>query len=160
MSKGIPTKKEIFTALGSIQMVEDAKGIPRKRFVPNSVAYINDNISRLAVGKKLSSIFYEERMTRSRSQLKYHMVLMGYLAEYAGTSKEEMHDAVMRLKFGTKEVVLMGMSTRVRRSVSDAAMMQKYDMVELINYDLELCAWAEIKVPTAEELGYQTADEK
>lgn len=149
MSKVGSKLKELFTALGEVGIVQG-----RKRFCPNSVDYINDNISRLPVGRKLACTFYDKIPSRSQAQLAYHMILMKYLAEYSGTTREEMHDAVMRLKFGTKKVILMGLETHVRKSLSDAARFPKAEMVELIDYDLKLCAWANIKVPTREELGY------
>lgn len=149
MSKIGTTKKELFTALGQVKLVDGVK-----RFVPDSSDYVRDKFSRMEVGKKLSCTFFDKVPSRSQAQLAYHMILMGYLAEYSGCTREQMHDAVMRLKFGTKKISLMGMEVHVRKSVSDDARFPKYDMVELIDYDLELCKWAEIKVPTREELGY------
>ena len=46
------------------------------------------------------------------------------------------------------------MVLEVRKSISNEARLPKYDAVELITYDLELCQWAGIIVPTAESLGY------
>lgn len=151
MSKVGTTKKEIFTALGSVRIFDNVK-----RFVPDSSAYVRDKFSRMEVGKKISCTFFDKVPTRSQSQLAYHMILMGYLAEHTGqgNTKEEMHDAVMRLKFGTKRIVLKGLNVDVRKSVSDDARFPKWDMMALIEYDLELCTWAGIHVPTMEELGY------
>lgn len=91
---------------------------------------------------------------RSPAQLAYHWVLMKYLAEWSGFTKEEMHDAVMRLKFGEKEITLGGKTVRVRKSIAESGKLKKFEVQELIEYDLELCAENDIKVPTREELGY------
>lgn len=143
------SKNELFTAHGVIGMVDG-----KKKFIPKSPAYVRDQMSKLQVGKNASMTLSETKAIRSPAQLAYHWVLMGYIAEYTGNTKEEMHDAIMRIKFGEKEVRIGNYKVRVRKSVSDEARMAKFDMVDLISFDLELCADLEIRVPTAEELGY------
>lgn len=149
MSKA--TRKEIFTVIGEIQLIDN-----RHRFVPKSPAFMAANVSRLPIGKKLSCTFYEDVPTRSEGQLAYHWVLMGYIAEHTGFTKDEVHEAVMIKKFGTKKIKLAGEVFVVRRSISNKARFPKPDMVELIMKDLEICNKLEIVVPTAEELGYVT----
>ena len=111
-------------------------------------------VSRLAVGKSVSCTFSESVATRSSAQLAYHYVLMKYLSDETGYTKEEVHDAIMRLKFGTKMVRLGDKTVEVRKSVSDAAKLPKHEMVGLIEFDLETCASLGIHVPTPEQLGY------
>jgi hypothetical protein len=147
MSKA--TRKEIFTVLGTIQRVED-----RHRFIPNSPGHMSACVSRIPLGKPVSCTFYDQIPTRSEGQLAYHWVLMGHIATHTGYTKDEVHDAIMRKKFGTKKIKLAGMEIEVRKSVSDKARFPKSDMVELISYDREICDRLEIVVPTAEELGY------
>lgn len=143
------SSKEIFTCLGSI-----AEHYGEKLFLPKSVKYLEDNLKRLPVGKEVTCTFYEHKATRSNQQLRYHMVLCGYIAEYTGYSVPECHDAVMRIVFGTKIISLGGMNVQVRQSISDSAKMKKEDVVSLISYDLELCGRLDINVPSAESLGY------
>lgn len=142
--------REIFTANGMIVPVEGGL----KRFVPSSPRYVRSCIDKIPAGKKVSMTIAEVGAIRSGSQLRYHWVLMGYLAEHTGFTKEEMHDAVMRLKFGEKEVRFGSHKVRVRKSISNEGRMPKHEVVDLITYDLELCAEFEIHVPTAKELGY------
>lgn len=141
--------REIFTVHGTIGVFDGYK-----RFVPNSPRYQTDEFRKIPVGKKVSMTISEFDAIRSDAQLAYHFVLMGYLAEYTGFTKEEMHDAVMRLKFGEKPVSLGGNTVMVRRSLAKHAKARKYEVVDLITYDLELCAAHDIVVPTAAELGY------
>ncbi len=143
------TRKELFVALGEIGLIDG-----KKKFIPKSPVYVRDQLSKLPEGKEVAMQISEFTSTRSTAQRAYHWVLMGYLAEYSGCSKEEMHDAVCRIKFGTREVTVGKIKTSVRRSISDAARMSTSDMIELITFDLELCAEMEIHVPTPEELGY------
>lgn len=142
-------RRDIFTSLGEVKIIEG-----RKRWVPFSIHYLNDCVSRLPVGRKVSATFSEIRALRSDPQLRYHWVLMGYLADHTGYTKEEMHEAVMRLKFGEKEVILAGQSVKVRKSISGGADLEKWEAVELIEYDLSLCTDLDIRVPSPEELGY------
>lgn len=141
--------REIFTAFGIIGEVDGVK-----KFIPASAPYVRACMSRIPDGKKVSMTITETGAIRSDSQLRYHWVLMGFLADHTGFTKEEMHDAVMRLKFGERQVRLGNRTVYVRKSMSKEGRLPKADAVELITYDLELCAEMEIVVPTAEELGY------
>lgn len=143
------TRKTLFTINGTVVGHEG-----RHSFLPKSPRFLRDQLARIAAGTKLSVTFSEEVASRSEQQLAYHWVLVGYLAKATGYTKEEMHDAIMRLKFGTTEVRLGARRVLVRRSVSDVAKMPTADMGELINFDLELCKELDVVVPTAEELGY------
>lgn len=149
-------RKELFTILGTFQDVVNSDGYTETRFVPKSTKHFR-TVSRNAPKQKtIAATFYQEVATRSQNQLAYHFVLLGYLAEHTGYTKIELHDAIMRLHFGTKKVTLNGRTTEVRASISDAAKLSKPEVSELIEYDLEVCKSLEIKVPTPEELGYIT----
>lgn len=141
--------REIFTAFGLVGLFDG-----QKRFIPKSSQYVRACMSRIATGKKVTMTISETGAIRSDSQLRYHWVLMGFLADHTGFSKDEMHDAVMRLKFGEKEINLGGRKVMVRKSMSKEARLAKFEAVDLITYDLELCAEMDIRVPTAQELGY------
>lgn len=152
-----PKRKELFTVLGDICLTEVMTDFGKKvrhAFTPNSQAYLRDNLNKIPVGKKISITFYEDVPARSQQQLAYHMVLMGYIADYNQDSKEAMHDGIMRLKFGTRKIKIGNQEVEVRKSASDKAKMPMHKMQELIDYDLEICKFLNIKVPTAEELGY------
>lgn len=142
-------RKQIFTVLGEVKIDGD-----KKKFAFSSPAHYHQLISNLPVGKKLGVTFEEYKASRTQQQLAYHFVLMGYVAEHTGHTKDEMHDFVMRQKFGTKTVTILGKSEEVRRSIADAARMPLSDCVELVDFDLALCRGLEIRVPTKEELGY------
>lgn len=146
------SSREIFSAKGVIGLVD---GIPR--FIPSSPMYVRSCLNRVPSGKKVSMSLFEDGAIRSSSQLRYHWVLMGFLADHTGFSKEEMHDAAMRLKFGEKEIRLGNQTVKVRKSISKEGRLPKHEVVELIEYDLSLCAEFEIKVPTPQELGYLPA---
>jgi len=141
--------KKLFTILGSIILTEG-----KKKFIPTSVDYFNTLISSLPIGKKLSCTFSDRVPKRSEAQLAYHWVLVGLIADHTGDTREELHDAVMRIKFGTKTISLTGRDVEVRRSISNAGRMTVSDVVELITFDLEVCQSLDIHVPTPEELGY------
>lgn len=143
------TKQHLFTILG---VVKEREG--KKHFASNSKTYFQDRIDKLAVGLKVKAEFFESKTTRSEAQLSYYWVLCNYIAEYNGNTKEEIHDALMKLKFGTKRIVLMGKEVEVRKSISNKAQFPKYMMVELVEFALETCKELEIKVPTKQELGY------
>ena len=151
--------KEIFSANGTIGKVETSdNGTVRTRhtFIPSSQRYLWDCLNRIPVGNKVSVTFFGHKATRSSSQLAYHHVLVEYIAKHAGYTHEEMHDAIMRLKFGTKTLEILGKKVEVRKSISEKARMTKSDAVELIDFDLKICAELGINVPTASELGYQS----
>lgn len=147
----IHNDKKLFTVLGSVVQVEN-----RRRFKVNSPMHLESALRRLPMGKQIAITFSERVPTRSQAQLAYHWVLIGYIADHSGYTSEETHDAVMRMKFGTKSIRLGSRTVEVRRSVADIARMPKLDMVDLITYDLELCTELNIRVPTAEDLGYIT----
>jgi hypothetical protein len=152
MAKGT-TEKEIFSILGQFRQTEQGK-----KFIPSSPEYYRDRCSKMPLDKKFVARFYAKVPSRSQAQLSYHMVLMGYISEYSGCTPEEAHDAVMRAKYGVKKVKIGDIVEEVRQSVSDKALFPKYWMVELIQYDLELCKKLNIHVPTMEELGYISND--
>lgn len=148
------TNKELFTVNGRISSIKTAEGFNRNTFLPYSQNYLRDRLNSLKIGDKISCTFSKHVAMRSQQQLAYHMILMKYLADYSGTSQMEMHDAVMRLKFGTKEIKIGNIVLSVRKSLSNEAKMPKYDVVELIEFDLSLLNQLEIKVPSRQELGY------
>lgn len=143
------TRKDLHALFGEIKIVDGLK-----KFVPKSPKHMRAILSRLPLGNKIVVTFSADISTRSDSQLAYHWVLMGYIAEHTGHSKEEIHDAVMRIQFGTKRIKLGDKIVDVRQSVSDQALFPKSNMMELITKDLEICKELEIIVPSAEELGY------
>lgn len=95
-----------------------------------------------------------KKPTRSGAQLRYYFAIVGLISAYTGDTKEEMHDILVSIKFGTKKVKRFGHDVEVRRSVSDAAKMKKDEMAALVDFALEKCVQLEIKVPTKQELGY------
>lgn len=143
------TDKKLFTVLGTVREVEG-----KKRFVPSSPEFFRTMLSKVPVDKKVSCTFSAKIPTRSESQLHYHWVLMGFISEHTGFTKEECHDWIMIDKFGTKKMKIGNTIHDVRRSIADKALFPKYDMVELIERDLEICRELEIHVPTPQELGY------
>lgn len=153
MAKEGAVRKELFTILGQFKDVV-VDGITETRFVPNSTKHFRTVSARAPKNQVIAATFYNSVSTRSRNQVAYHFVLLGYLAQYTGYTVDELHDAVMRLKFGTKTVTLNGTKVEIRKSLSTQANLPKYEAVELIEYDLELCKQFGIKVPTPEELGY------
>jgi hypothetical protein len=110
--------------------------------------------TKAKVGDKGTMILTFKKPSRSQSQLRYHMTLCGLIGNHTGYTTEEVHDAVMRIKNGTKVVSLGGFNVHVRDSVAEKAKFPKQLMAEMIEFDLDLCRRYEIKVPTAEELGY------
>jgi hypothetical protein len=147
--KSIPKKKVLFTILGEVKLVEG-----RKRFVPKSIHHLNACISRFPVGKKVSATFSEMRYMRSDSQLRFHRVLCAYIAEHTGFTPDEVHEWCMRIALGEKDVTIDGRTVKIRKSMAVEGDVMKNEAVELISFDLEVCADLEITVPTREELGY------
>jgi hypothetical protein len=147
--------KELFTVLGTIEIVKDETGFDRHRFIPCSPKYLSGMLSHVPVKTKVSCTFSTKIPTRSQGQLRYHWVLMHFLSEYSGFTPEEMHEIVLTEKFGLKTVKFNGKTYQIRQSISDNAKMTKSDCVELITHDLSLCQELGIVVPTALELGYQ-----
>ncbi len=153
MTKPKDNRKSVFTAIGIVEAVGSGDN---KKLRLVSPAHWQHWVNKLIPGKKYAIAVEEYKSTRSEAQLHYHWVLMTYLADFSGgdVTKEEMHDAVMRAKFGTREIRIGSLVQTVRRSISDGARMPKYDAVELITFDLALCEELGIRVPTKEELGY------
>ncbi len=141
-------RKIIFTALATI---EDG---PRKRLKLKSADHWQHWINKLYPGKEYAVTVEEHAAGRSQSQLAYYWVLLGYIADETGHTPEELHDAIVRQKFGTKVIKVGAIEQSVRRSIADSARFPKSDMVELIQTVLELCTGLGIVVPTKQELGY------
>lgn len=143
------TDKEVFSVKGKI--IKCPKG---NEFVAHSERYLADQLNRLKPDKELTVTFYEHKAIRSGQQLAYHWVLVSYVADHTGFTKDECHDAIMRIVFGTKAIKIGAYTTHVRKSLSDTGGLSKSDVVELISKDLQICGDLEIAVPTAESLGY------
>lgn len=142
-------RKIVFSVLGDV--VPDGK---THRIKIRSPEHYTQQVSGLPVGKKVAVTIEEYAATKSQAQHNYYWALLGYLAEYSGHEPTELHDAIMRRKFGVKQIVVGDLRETVRRSISNAAKFPKGDMVELIQEVLDLCDKLEIKIPTKEELGY------
>lgn len=142
-------RKVVFTALAHVKIVEGVKKV-----VMQSPKHWMQQVSRLNVGKQYGVVIEEYKATRSREQLAYYWVLIGYIADHTGHTPEELHDAIVRQKFGTTLVEVAGIKQEVRKSIADSARFPKGEMVELITEVLEICQKLEIRVPTKEELGY------
>ena len=95
-----------------------------------------------------------KKPTRSEAQLRYYWVIVGLIADYNGNTTEELHDALMRLKFGTKQIKVGKQIVEVRRSISKQAKMSKTDCIELIEFARETAFDLNINIPSAESLGY------
>jgi len=149
MATSTTTRKEIFTALGQVHVVDGVK-----KLVLKSPTYYQSQLNHLPTDKTIAITLAENVASRSRQQLAYYFVLVGYIADHCGYTREECHDVLMRTKFGTKKLRFMGKDVEVRKSVSDAARLPTHEMVELINYAKECCDELAIYVPTQEELGY------
>jgi hypothetical protein len=143
------TLHEEFNALGTIVMEND-----RKRLALKSPAYYQHSLNRIPIGKDVTVTLSTKKSTRSQQQLRYYHVLVQMVSDHTGYTHDEVHDFVMRSRFGTKQVTLNGKTVEVRRSISNAAKMPKYECVELIEYVIALCDDLSIRVPTMEELGY------
>ncbi len=146
--------KEFFTILGQFKDVPDKEFGQRRAFIPDSPRYYRDRCSKMPLNKRFCARFTSKVATRSSQQLAYHWVIVTYISEHTGFTPEEVHDFIMRKKFGTKTIKIGGYETQVRLSISNRAKMPKYDVVELIEEDLNICQELEIAVPTREELGY------
>lgn len=142
-------RKIAFSVLGD---VVEAEG--KKRIQIKSPEHYQQQVSRMPIGKKVALTIEEYTATKSQSQHRYYWALIGYLAEYSGHEPTELHDAIMRRKFGTKQIVVGDLKETVRKSISDAAKFPKGEMIELIEEVLELCRILGIHVPSKEELGY------
>ena len=156
--------KEIFSIVGEFK---DSKRINKngvevfqKVFVPASSEHYNQEANKAKTGQKYWINFTTRIPTRSKQQLKYHMVLCGYIADYTGFTREEMHAFRMAEQFGTKEITVGGVTKTIRKSIAEKAHLNKSDCVELIMGDLDLCKKLGIIVPTQKELGYEDSEEK
>lgn len=141
--------KKMFSILGEVKLVDGWK-----QFVPKSPEHLHAVIARLPVGKQLLCTYSERLPTRSEEQLNYFFVLVEYLCEYTGFTKNDMYQILIKDCFGVEKRVFLGKVHEVRRSISEAARMPKSEMAELITYTLECCRKLDINVPTPEELGY------
>lgn len=117
-------------------------------------AYYRHFVNSLPLGSKGVMHMTLKKPTRSQNQLSYYFVIVGLIAEYTGYDKEECHDAIMRLHFGTKIVQIGNDKIAVRKSISDRARMTKTDCINLIEFALQKAGELGIVVPTAESLGY------
>jgi hypothetical protein len=137
------------TSLGIMQLVDG-----RKRFIPNSHQHQVSVLNRFPVGAKMKVTFEEVKREHTQPQHNYHFALCGYISDHTGYTVDEVHDALMKQTFGTKQVTLLGRTTEARESLSKFAAKPVGKVVELINKDLEVCAEMDIHVPTKEELGF------
>jgi hypothetical protein len=152
------SKKEQFSVVGefhqSTRINKNGVEVPQKKFAFASPEFYFQECNKQPVGRKYSVIFTTDLPTRSDQQLRYHWILCDYLAKHCGYSKDEVHDVVMRQKFGTRKIKIGNVIQEVRKSISNNAKMSKSDVVFLIDYDLQLCQELEINIPSMAELGY------
>jgi hypothetical protein len=143
------SRKEAFTVLGVV-----AEDNGKKRIQIHSPGHYQTQVSKLPVGRKVSITVSEDKSSRSSSQLKYFMVLAGYIADHTGYTRDEMYPLLIEDVFPPKDILFRGEVRKVRRSVSDYANMPTADMAELIQHAKDVCDELGVNVPTAESLGY------
>lgn len=153
-------EKQIFSAICTITPYTTPEGHTRHTPRPSSPAYVHDRLKRIQAGKKVRMTISEDIPTFSEQQRDYHFVLCVYLAEHTGFTKNEMHDVIMKLKYGVRYKEFRGKKFEVRESISDVAQMPKHMVTELIQFDLQLCAEENVKVPSRKDLGYDEVEEK
>ena len=149
------TNKKCWSCIGEFRDLEG-----KRKFVPDSAPYYVDRCSKMPLNKKFTCDFTTEIPTLSEAQRDYHFVLMQYIGEHCGYSKQEAHETLMREKWGTKKCTIGKYTQEVRESIADIAKFPKGMMVEQINFDLAVCADLEIRVPSKRELGYVDENEK
>lgn len=150
MSKALKPPKTGFTF-----EIRDKNGTPSV-YVLAPAHYRQYLKTKTRTGDKGTLYLSFKKPTRSEQQLRYYWVLIGYLAEYTGFTEDEVHDALMKLKFGTKTIQIGNDRVEVRKSISNSARFPKSDMLELIDFAMEKCMEFDIHVPSAQELGYIT----
>ncbi len=144
--KKIPTDSFTFTVV-----MKDG----RKALSLNSSRYYQHFLNtKTKVGDVGSMVIELKKPTRSEQQLRFYAVIVGLMADYSGYTWEEMHEALMILKWGTKKVKIGNRIVDVRKSVSNSAKFKKTDMVEQIEFALEEAYNLGIRVPSREEMGY------
>jgi len=141
--------KEFFHIIGEFKDVEG-----KRRFIPNSPKYYRYQCSKMPLSKQFCVKFTANTGSRSSNQLRYYWCLLGLISDHTGHTSEELHDFVMRAKFGTKTIKIGNLEQEIRMSIADDAHMTTSDCVELIMFTLEICRDLEIVVPSKEELGY------
>jgi len=106
------------------------------------------------VGDKGTMYLTFLKPSRSSNQLRYYFVLVGLLADSLGYTRDELHDVLVSIKFGTKKIKVFGKEVEVRKSISDASKFPTADMIDLISFTQEKCFENDVVVPSAESLGY------
>lgn len=142
-------RKPVFTAIATVELVE---GVKKLRLT--SPKHWQSMVYKLTPGKRYGVMVSEYKASRSRSQLNYYWAVLGYLSDYTGYQPEELHDAIMRAKFGTTTVKIGPIEQEVRKSISNVARFPTSDMVELITEVLKIAVDLGVHIPTKEELGY------
>lgn len=110
--------------------------------------------TKTKIGDVGTMILKIKKPSRSESQLRYYWIVVGLLADHCGYTSEEMHDALMSLKWGTKVIKLGDKMVSVRKSISNSAKFPKSKMIEQIEFALEKCFEENVLIPSAESLGY------
>lgn len=149
MQKTKDNRKVAFSVLGEVVADNDKRRIKIK-----SPEHYTQQVSRLPLGKQVALTVEEYVATKSQAQHNYYWAILSYLADYSGYESTELHDAIMRRKFGTKQITVGNLKETVRKSISNVAKFPKHEMAELITEVLDLCSQLQINIPTKEELGY------
>lgn len=149
MQKAKDNRKVAFSVLGEVVLSENKKRIQIK-----SPDHYQQQVAKLVAGSRVALTVEEYQPTKSQAQHNYYWALIGYLADYSGHEPTELHDAIMRQKFGTKQIVIGEVKQQVRRSIANIAKFPKAEMVELIEEVLDICRKQDVHVPTKEQLGY------
>lgn len=110
--------------------------------------------TKTKVGDKGTMFLTFEKPTRSESQLRYYWIVVGLLADNCGYTSEEMHEALMVLKFGKKKIKVGKDIVEVRKSISNSARFSKLNMMDLIEFGIEKAFELNIIIPSRQELGY------
>lgn len=148
-------KKQEAIIWGEVREHKDTDGFIRHHFFPRSLPYMDAVLKRYKGKKNIGIIPVEEELSFSDSQRNYHFVLLGFIAEYTGNTKDDEHHDSMIEVFGKRTFKnYKGETQEGRYSLSNASKLTLEDVNRLIERDLGVCAFLGIVVPTREELGY------
>jgi len=139
---------------GRITKVQEGEYM-QNRFVPISQTYWKTILNRYSEGKKIGLQIMEDELSFSDAQRRYHFVLSRFISKEIGISIDDQHNDAMIEVFGHRTYTnYKGEVREGRYSISNASDLNLEDVQKLIDYDLGVCGFLNIIVPSKKELGY------
>lgn len=136
-----------FTVLGKVGLVEG-----RRRFIPNSPAFLGSRLEKVPIGTELSATFEDKRPKRTGQQNRLYWMYLGDIEAEMGNLADDLHELFKRKFLPPRWVTMFDEEVCLPPS---STVLSKTEFGEYLD---KICALTGVPIPDPGELDTHEAD--